>query len=142
MLAWAHGIWNPDEIRSVVKVATEELNPGVAENLEVFPGIHVGTDGAKWMMILSVASVGPDSSFVNSGNVLQFHESRSSTIYVPVEGQNTPVEVKIQPDVAERWHRLYPRNFASLSPAERKEYAMLAMLIGSQTGKAVYYKNA
>jgi cell division GTPase FtsZ len=60
MLAWAHGSWNPEEVKAVVRTATDELNPGIAADLEVFPGVHIGDDGAKWMMILSVAAQGPD----------------------------------------------------------------------------------
>jgi len=139
MLTWAHGSWNPDEVKSVVEVATRELNPGVAENLEVFPGINIGSDGSKWMLILSVASHGPDPDSLPHAPSLVSIESKTSTIYVPVEGQNAPAEVKVQPEVAERWKTLYRRRFVELTPAERKEYGMLAVAIGAQVGKTVFY---
>lgn len=138
MLAWAHGKWNPDEVKSVVKVATDELNPGIADDLEVFPGIHIGNDGAKWMMILSVAAQGPDLTTVSNGNGSTHFETKTSTIYVPVEGQNAPAEVKVQPEIAERWKMLYRRRYGELTPAERREYGMLATVIGAQTGKTVF----
>jgi cell division GTPase FtsZ len=137
MLAWAHGAWSPDEFKSVVKVASDELNPGISDDLEVFPGIHIGTDGAKWMMILSVASKGPDPGFVYTGNGAMSLAARTSTIYVPVEGQNTPVEVKVQPEVADRWRVLYRRRFEELAPKERQEFGMLVTAISSQVGKPV-----
>ena len=160
MLAWVHGKWNPDEVTTVVTVATDELNPGIAENLEVFPGIHLGADGEKWMMILSVASEGPDllsganghhgirlfgnSYTVNSDskghltNGALPEGSETAMIYVPVEGQNAPAEVKVHPEIAERWKKVYRKHYGSLSPTERNEYGMLAMLIGSQIGKTVF----
>lgn len=143
MLTWAHGAWNPDEVVSVVRVATDELSPSVSENLEVFPGIHIGSDGEKWMMVLSVAAEGPDPNAVHhpngsNGNGAYRGETRTSTIYVPVAGQAAPAEVKVQPEVAERWKRLYRRQYEDLTPAERKEYGMLATLLGSLTGKTVF----
>jgi cell division GTPase FtsZ len=137
MLAWAHGAWNPEEVKAVVKVATDELNPGIAEDLEVFPGIHLGTDGAKWMMILSVASQGPDPNLLHNGFGAISHLARTATIYVPVEGQNIPAEVMVQPEIAVRWKMLYHRRFEELTPKERMEFGMLAMAISAQSGKTV-----
>ena len=142
MLAWAHGAWNPDELRAVMKAVTDELNPGIAADLEVFPGIHVGSDGEKWMMLLSVASGGPDPNSSPNGDGALYHETRASTIYVPVEGQNGPKEVRVVPEVAERWNRLYPRHFRSLSPSERQEYSTLAAQIFNQTGMRVSLREA
>ena len=160
MLAWAHGKWNPDEVTTVVSVATEELNPGISENLEVFPGIHLGADNEKWMMILSVASEGPDpqsgtnghhgfrhfgNSFVvnsdakgHATNAPLPEGTETAMIYVPVEGQSAPAEVKVHPEIAERWKKVYRKHYGSLSQTERNEYGMLAMLIGSQIGKTVF----
>jgi hypothetical protein len=138
VLAWAHGRWNPDEIKSVIKVATDELNPGIAEDLEVFPGIHVGTDGAKWMMILSVASKGPDPSLMHAGNGELIHEGKTTTIYVPLEGQSTPAEVVVHPQVAERWKMLYHKRSEELSTTERQEFAMLIGALSARTGKPVF----
>jgi cell division GTPase FtsZ len=139
MLAWAHGAWKPDEVRSVIKVATDEISPEVADDLEVFPGIHVGTDGTKWMMILSVASQGPDINvaYLEEG-VASTTESRTATIYISVEGQTAPAEVKVRPEVAERWKFLYRRRYGELTVAERQEYGRLAVAISSQTGKTVF----
>ena len=154
MLAWAHGRWHPDEVTTVVTFATDELTPSSAENLEVFPGIHVGTDSEKWMMILSVASEGPDSGFkeigdghhgirhiggmTNTGMSVLSPGPDAAMIYVPVEGQNAPAEVKVHPEVAERWKRLYRKHYSSLTPSERNEYGSLATLIGTQIGKTVF----
>jgi cell division GTPase FtsZ len=138
VLAWAHGKWNPDEIKSVIKVATDELNPGIAEDLEVFPGIHIGTDGAKWMMILSVASKGPDPSLMHAGNGEIIQEGKTCTIYVPLEGQSTPAEVVVHPQVAERWKMLYHKRREELSTTERQEFAMLIGALSARTGKSVF----
>ena len=141
MLTWAHGTWNPDEVRSIIKAATDELNPGIAEDFEVFPGIHTGNDGAKWMMILSVAAKGPvpdDLSLDNgiiSGSIST--DGRTATIYIPVKGKTFPTEVNVQPEVAERWKPLYRKSFSDLSLAERLEYQRLAAAISHQTGKMV-----
>jgi cell division GTPase FtsZ len=138
VLAWAHGKWNPDEIKSVIKVATDELNPGIAEDLEVFPGIHIGTDGAKWMMILSVAAKGPDPSLMHAGNGEIIHEGKTCTIYVPLEGQSTPAEVVVHPQVAERWKMLYHKRREELSTTERQEFTMLIGALSARTGKSVF----
>jgi cell division GTPase FtsZ len=138
MLAWAHGSWNPDEVQSVVKVATDELNPGLADDFEVFPGIHTGNDGIKWMMILSVASRGPSEEPVSLPNTAISIQSRTSTIYIPVEGKTAPAEVKVDPEIAERWKRLYRRRYVDLTPPERQEYKRLAAAIRDQTGKTVF----
>jgi cell division GTPase FtsZ len=139
VLAWAHGKWNPDEVKSVIKVTTEELNPGIAEDLEVFPGIHTGTDGAKWMMILSVASKGPDSSFMNTWNGELSHKGKTCTIYIPVEGQSTPAEVMVHPEVAERWKMLYHKRKEVLTTTELQEFVMLVGALSAQAGKPVFY---
>jgi hypothetical protein len=138
MLVWAHGSWNPDEVQSVVKVATNELNPGIADNFEVFPGIHTGNDGSKWMMILSVASKGPSVDSVSLPNTAISILSRTATIYIPVEGKTAPAEVKVNPEVAERWKQLYRRRYVDLTPPERQEYKRLAAAIRDQTGKMVF----
>lgn len=138
MLAWAHGLWSPDELKTIVRVATDELNPGVAESLEVFPGIHVGNDDSKWMLVLSVAAEGPEPDNFPGTPGLVSIGSRTSTIYVPVEGQNAPAEVKVQPEIAERWKMLYHRRFGELTAAERSEYGMLATAISIQAGKTVF----
>jgi cell division protein FtsZ len=138
MLTWAHGSWNPDEVKTVIKIATDELSPEVADDLEVFPGIHVGTDGAKWMMILSVAAQGPDPDALFFENTAGSTEGRTSTIYISVEGQTAPAEVKVRPEVAERWKLLYRRRYGELTVAERQEYGRLAVAISSQTGKTVF----
>ena len=138
VLAWAHGKWNPDEVKSVIKVATDELNPGIAEDLEVFPGIHIGTDGAKWMMILSVASKGPDPSLMHAGNGDQDQEGKSCTIYIPLEGQSTPAEVVVHPQVAERWKMLYHKRKDDLTFTERQEFGMLVGAMSARAGKSVF----
>jgi cell division GTPase FtsZ len=138
LLAWAHGAWNPDEVRSVVQAATDELNPGAAENLEVFPGIHIGGDGQKWMMILSVAPKGPDPNSMYLGIGSVSNENRTSAIYVSVEGQSAPVEVKVLPEVAERWKLLWRKRYEELTATERQEYGRLAAVISAQTGKPVF----
>jgi cell division GTPase FtsZ len=142
VLAWAHGKWNPDEVKSIIGVATEELNPGIADDLEIFPGIHMGTDGAKWMMILSVASKGPESSFMNIGNGDAVHNGKAVTIYLPIEGQNTPVEVMVDPEVANRWKMLYYKRKEELSPSERHEFGILMGAMSSRAGKAVFNPKA
>lgn len=139
MLTWAHGTWNPDEVRSVIKVASDDLNPDIADDLEVFPGIHNGEDGAKWMMIMSVASRGPDLKSVYLGNGAVPAESKTATIYITVQGQTAPAEVKVIPEIAERWRLLYRRRYAELTPPERHEYTRLASAIGAQTGKLVVF---
>ena len=118
VLAWAHGPWSPDEVKTVVKVTTDELNPGIAENLEVFPGIHTGTDGAKWMMILAVASKGPDAGFMQVWNGEITTKGKTCTIYIPVEGQSAPAELVVHPEVAERWKALYHKRKEDLSAAK------------------------
>jgi len=138
VLAWAHGRWNPDEVKSVVKVATDELNPGIAEDLEVFPGIHIGSDGAKWMMILSVASIGPDPNLLHDGNGDTFHDGKAVTIYVPVEGHSTPAEVAVHPEVAERWKMLYHKRKDELTSTERQEFGMLVGAMSAQAGRSVF----
>jgi hypothetical protein len=139
VLAWAHGSWNPDEVKSVVKVTTDELNPGIAENLEVFPGIHTGSDGAKWMMILSVASKGPDSSFMQIWNGGISNKGKTCTIYIPVEGQSAPAEVVVHPEVAERWKILYHKRKEELTITELREFGMLVGALSAQAGKPVFY---
>ena len=139
VLAWAHGKWNPDEVKSVIKVATDELNPGVAEDLEVFPGIHIGDDGAKWMMILSVAAKGPDPSLTRLGNSDWSHQEKTCIIYVPVEGQSTPAEVAVHPEVAERWKMLYHKRKEELTATERQEFGMLVGAMSAQAGKSIFY---
>jgi cell division GTPase FtsZ len=139
VLAWAHGKWNPDEVKSVIKVTTEELNLGIAEDLEVFPGIHTGTDGAKWMMILSVASKGPDSSFMNTWNGDPSFKGKTCTIYIPIEGQSTPAEVMVHPEVAERWKTLYHKRKEALTTTELQEFVSLVGSLSAQTGKPVFY---
>jgi cell division GTPase FtsZ len=139
ILAWAHGAWNPDEVKSVVKVATDDLNPGIAEDLEVFSGIHIGTDASKWMMILSVASKGPELLFFHKGNGATTNERRTAVIYVPIEGQNRPMELMVQPTIAERWKSLYTRRFEDLTADDLQEFAMLAMVIREQSGQSVSF---
>jgi cell division GTPase FtsZ len=138
MLAWAHGQWNPEELKTVVKIATDELNPGISDNLEVFPGIHVGNGDSKWMMVLSVAAQGPEPENPPQAHGVVSIEGRTSTIYVPIEGQNAPAEVKVQPEIAERWKMLYHRRFGELTAAERGEYGRLATAISIQAGKTVF----
>jgi len=137
ILAWTHGAWNPDEVKSVIKVATDELNPGIADDLEVFQGIHIGTDRAKWMMILSVASKGPDPLLLHRKNGAAYHSAKTAVIYVPVEGQNTPAELMVQHEIAERWNALYHKRFEELTHTESQEFGMLATAISTQTGKKV-----
>jgi cell division GTPase FtsZ len=138
MLAWAHGAWKPEEVKAVVKTATDELNPGIAADLEVFPGIHIGDDGKKWMMILSVAAQGPDPASLRIGNG-EFHvEGKSSVIYVPVEGQNTPAEVVVNLDIAKRWKMLYYKRNEELTPVEREEFNLLMEAISERAGKSVF----
>jgi cell division GTPase FtsZ len=139
VLAWAHGPWNPDEVKTVVKVTTDELNPGIAENLEVFPGIHTGSDGAKWMMILSVAAKGPDASFMQVWNGRMTNKGKTCTIYIPVEGQSAPVELVVHPDVAERWKILYHKRKDELTDIEMREFSMLVGALSAQAGKPVFY---
>lgn len=138
MLAWAHGAWNPEEVKAVVRTATDELNPGIAADLEVFPGVHIGDDGAKWMMILSVAAQGPDPAAMRIGNGELHVEGKSSVIYVPVEGQNTPAEVVVTPDIARRWKMLYYKRNEDLTPVEREEFSQLMGAICERTGKPVF----
>ena len=137
ILAWTHGSWNPDEVKSVIKVASDDLNAGIAEDLEVFQGIHIGTDGAKWMMILSVASKSPDPLFFHKTNGTISLEARTAVVYVPVEGQNTPAEVMVHHEIAERWNALYHKRFEDLSHTESQEFGILATAISAQSGKKV-----
>jgi cell division GTPase FtsZ len=138
MLAWAHGVWSPEDVKSVIKIATDELNPGIASDLEVFPGIHIGSDGAKWMMILSVAAQGPDPASMHIGNGEFFLDGKSSVIYVPVEGQNTPAEVVVTPEIARRWKALYYKRSEDLTPVEKQEFTLLMEAIGERAGKSVF----
>jgi hypothetical protein len=132
----------------------------MADSLEVFPGIHVGDDGEKWMIILSVAAEGPGQHIAPTnhhgirhfGNGLNANfegkpqavaaplpsGAATAMIYVPVEGQNAPAEVKVHPEIAERWKRVYRKHYGSLTPSERNEYGMLATMIGAQIGKTVF----
>jgi hypothetical protein len=139
VLAWAHGKWNPDEVKSVIGVATEELDPDLAEDLEVFPGIHMGTDGAKWMMIMSVASKGVDSNFMDIVNVATPSGGKAVPLYIPIEGQKTPAEVLVDPEVAQRWKMLYYKRKEELTTIERQELNMMVGAMSSKTGKPVLY---
>lgn len=139
ILAWAHGKWNPDEVKSVIGVATEELDPDLSEDLEVFPGIHIGTDGAKWMMIMSVASKGVDSNFMDIVKVATPNDSKAVPLYIPIEGQKTPAEVLVDPEIAQRWKMLYHKRKDELTTIERQELSMMVGAMSSKTGKPVLY---
>lgn len=154
MLVWAHGTWCPDELRSVILAASEDPSRGFGDRLEVFSGIHVGNDGAKWIMTLSVAEEPeaaklPDDSEKEelraqpAPSPIALCTGNSSTkpavevrtiIHLPNEGKSEPASAKVTPDLAERWNRLFPRNYLGLLPAERREYDKLVDLIHEQTG--------
>jgi hypothetical protein len=59
-------------------------------------------------------------------------------IYVQVEGQNTPAEVVVTPDVAKRWKMLYHKRNEELTPLEREEFCLLMGAISERTGKPVF----
>jgi hypothetical protein len=90
------------------------------------------------MMVLSVAAQGPEPENPPQAHGVVSIEGRTSTIYVPIEGQNAPAEVKVQPEIAERWKMLYHRRFGELTAAERGEYGRLATAISIQAGKTVF----
>ncbi len=122
MLAWAHGAWNPEEVKTVVKMVTDELNPRHCGGLGSLPRHPHRRRRAKWMMILSVAAQGPDPASLRIGNGELHIEGKSSVIYVPVEGQKSPAEVVVNPDIAKRWKMLYYKRNEELTPGEREEF--------------------
>jgi len=126
----------PDEVRSIIKAATDELNPASRRILK-FSWNHTGNDGAKWMMILSVRPrTSPDDLSLDNGSSPDPSPPTADGDHLhPVKGKTFPTEVNVQPEVAERWKPLYRKSFSDLSLAERLEYQRLAAAISHQTAR-------
>ncbi len=138
MLAWAHGAWNPEEVKTVVKMSPTNSIPALRRTWKSSPASTSETTGPKWMMILSVAAQGPDPASLRIGNGELHIEGKSSVIYVPVEGQKSPAEVVVNPDIAKRWKMLYYKRNEELTPGEREEFNLLMEAISERTGKSVF----
>jgi hypothetical protein len=76
---------------------------------------------------------------VNTWNGDLSYKGKTCTIYIPVEGQSTPAELMVHPEIAERWKTLYNKRKEVLTPMELQEFVTLVGTLSAQAGKPVFY---